>query len=732
MIRRTSGLPRILLGAIALVGLAVIGLAVIGLVWAAPAVQAESGRLSGQYRGPTDDIGKINETDDTGGDSGGSTGGGDSGGDSGGGTEGGRSGDGGGDSGGGDSGGGDAGGGGGGGDDGGGGGGDDGGGSSAPPPDSGGGAGGGDGGGGDSGGGSGDDDPRGGAPGGGDSGGGDSGDTGGTTAPGTGTTGPKGGGKTDVSEVLRLWSFYWEHNREWLFDRVASQSRDDIRFAPWGSSWVLGRGTKSVREITPLVRSQVDEKILPVLLNALRDRNAIVRDAAVIALGKYGSADAVPQLIEIATKDPNAEVREDATLALGLTRQPTALPRLLGFLKGDNVQGGRRNVNHRCFAAFALGLLKQPEAVEPMLDELTKAVKGPRSRDTDDFVASVALGLGMIGDVKAVKLLGLLLSERKLGTAAHGHIAAALAKIGDESASRELRKAFKKGDPQVRASIALALGAYPDTAVVGFLKNQGLKDGEGQAKNFSAMSLARIGVASPADSIQRRQALTELRDLAVSPQKNRTLAQFAALGLALMGDDEKLGEMSKMVHEKRENDATRSSMALVSGILKDRTSRTVLEEILTRRGNDPKLRSYAALALAFLGDATVVPSLREVADPARGDVDDVRRGCILALGFVGDRDDIDYLLGAMTQGDNPAIRGAAVIAIGRMRDATAVDKLIKIVTARSNVSAHDRAYAVAALGYLADKDSVPYLSTIFENCNYRIEYAQLREVLKIL
>jgi HEAT repeat protein len=60
-----------------------------------------------------------------------------------------------------------------------------------------------------------------------------------------------------------------------------------------------------------------DETVLPALLEALRDREAIIRKEAILALLKFGPAarQALDTLTDLGRRDPDAEVREYALKA---------------------------------------------------------------------------------------------------------------------------------------------------------------------------------------------------------------------------------------------------------------------------------------------------------------------------------------------------------------------------------------------------------------------------------
>ena len=103
----------------------------------------------------------------------------------------------------------------------------------------------------------------------------------------------------------------------------------------------------------------------------------------------------------------------------------------------------------RRHAAWALGALKDSEAVPALIDAL---------KDTDAGVREqVAWALGAIGDRRAVDGLVNALSDSAPGV--RKQAAWALGAIGDRRAVASLTKALKDGDAGVRKQAAWALGA---------------------------------------------------------------------------------------------------------------------------------------------------------------------------------------------------------------------------------------------------------------------------------
>jgi len=683
---------------------------VIGVVLAAVLLfsvdAAFANRLGGAYRGPWGDEVKTPEEEtstDVGGETSGNeptadTGGSDSGGDSGGGSSSdgaiGGDGDGGGD--------GDSGGDTGGGDDAGTGGGDDGSGdgSAAPPPD-GSTDGGGDSGG-DSGGGStGPSSPS--NPGGG-------GSSGGGVTPGGGNANKPGGNKAVIDQKA-FWSFWFEHNKEWILAELLRAKAARGSVAQGSSGWYFS-GATAGRILTPVTDEQKTEVILPLLKKASMHPSSWVRDAAVLAMGKLGDDKVIPYLIQRYQVDPDPQVKEDALLALGLTgAQKTAFLQLMKVLQKKPAQG-----NQKAYAALGLALLGNPAAVSPLMKEYKVALK---SRN-DDLASVLAIAIGSFGDDAVVAELARPIKSRGREIL-KVHVCQALGRISGDASRDMLLRAVGDKKEEVKAAAVLALSRFPDAKVVNALRGKGgLGDGRNQVKAFAAVALGRIGRDLP-DSEKKLKKLIakDLRETAEGPQKNIYAAMYAALGLAIMGDESANKFFEKHIVKKgrKFRDEVHSAIAMAAGLLPMPEAAPELRDI-AKGGVDQDFQGYACFALGIMGDTKSKAGILKVLKRESRRKDVLRSGA-WAIGLLGDETDLPMLI-EMLKIENKAmhqVRGAAAIAIGLIGDGSAVDPLVEMAT--NDPVGANRAFAIAALGCLIDKDPVPRMPQLFENIHYR-------------
>lgn len=155
----------------------------------------------------------------------------------------------------------------------------------------------------------------------------------------------------------------------------------------------------TVGEIAASALVAIGSASFATLETALKSASWIARRNAAWSLGALDENRAVPRLIE-ATRDREAPVREQATWALGAIGHRDAVPALIDALK-DDAAGVREQ------AAWALGALDDSRAVAGLLKTLRDADAGVREQS--------AWALGAIGDQQAVNELLVALKDRHAG-----------------------------------------------------------------------------------------------------------------------------------------------------------------------------------------------------------------------------------------------------------------------------------------------------------------------------
>jgi len=668
-------------------------MSVIAVLLGARGAYAE--RLGGSYRGPEDltkekDSGSSTDTGSSGSSGGGDTGKGDSGGSSGGtGSEGGSSGGGAPPEGGG-------------------------GGGSAPPEGGGGSSGPDAGGGGDS------------------STGKSSGGTGGSSgsAPSGGSSSSTGGrGKAaSTTDQFYVASWFFEQNREQLIARYNATQNRRVRVPKNSSAAVFGVLPLDTRQRAD-VTSEDRNKVFDILkTNVKFAREAVVRDAAAIALGKLGTPAAVELLKAQLAIETDLAVKQDILVALGMSRSKDAVPLLVDTLKNDKGKLAS-------FALLGLGLSQdadRPTATAAVLDYFNANL---RKSGLDDQLSCAAVSLGALRAPEAVKpLVAGLGSAKGVPDVVRCYCAQALGKFGSlegkdnedavRAAQKALESALEKSGQEVERAAAAALGNFKEASVAKLLASkQGIGKPDPLSAGLAAVSLGRV--LSEIDEDDWKGAPDELRTVAQSPEKGAVKSQYAHLALSYFGGydkDVRKYYMTAFAESKLDKDVL-SAMAMSAGLGGFSTAQTALRDIAKDPGRNVNTRAYAAMAMGMVGQAQAKDTAKALRDllESVGDDPTVRRGVVLGLGFVGDANDVPKLVSVIesTKEDlalSRYVRGAAVIALGMIRDGNSIGK-VQELTGRADP--RTRAYALAALGCLADKDEVPAMSQLFDAANFR-------------
>jgi len=161
-----------------------------------------------------------------------------------------------------------------------------------------------------------------------------------------------------------------------------------------------------------------DSRAVEPLIEALSDEDADVRGSAAAALAKSRDRRAVEPLLE-RLNDDDPEVRGVAAIGLGVINDTRAAEALILALDDEDF-GVRAN------AAISLGEhLKEPRALEPLIDRLSDAVSVVRS--------SSAYALGELGDSRAVDALNETLNDEDAKV--REEASAALEKLGKKEIS---------------------------------------------------------------------------------------------------------------------------------------------------------------------------------------------------------------------------------------------------------------------------------------------------------
>ena len=194
-------------------------------------------------------------------------------------------------------------------------------------------------------------------------------------------------------------------------------------------------------------------QILPRLINTLvnhhlDDSYLRVRAATIVAIGAMGpdAQNVTPILIQ-ALKDDREEIRTNAAVALGRIGQPvdTVVPALIQFIQGDDLA--------QATGAYALSQIKSSEAEAAVLEILPKLIYTLNSND-QKVTAATLVALKGIGPPAC---LALLEEMSQTDLVVRKKAVQALEQIG-ETAISLLVQTLSSRDQKLRLSVTLALG----------------------------------------------------------------------------------------------------------------------------------------------------------------------------------------------------------------------------------------------------------------------------------
>jgi len=144
----------------------------------------------------------------------------------------------------------------------------------------------------------------------------------------------------------------------------------------------------------------------------------------------------------------------------------------------------------------------------------------------------------------------------------------------------------------------------------------------------------------------------------------------------------------------------------------------------------PQTKSYAALALGFMGQQETAPAIKEYMKSNR------RKGVLIgraatALTMMGDRTSLPFLLELLKEASLDVNRGAITNSIGQHYIQGTIAALMKMIKDKKD-QILNRASACTALGILCEWENMPPISRISFNLNYRNQVETIWEFLDIL
>ena len=218
---------------------------------------------------------------------------------------------------------------------------------------------------------------------------------------------------------------------------------------------------------------------------------------------------------------------------------------------------------------------------------------------------------------------------------------------------------------------------------------------------------------------------------------------FAAIALGLIGrgdaptsGDGRVSAFTQLCGAKlmEELDGARDpsfagAVAIALALMNAESAGPHLSAALTAAEN-PVLQDHLAIACAIIGETSAIPTLRErLVD--RSVNPSVRIDCARALGMLADRGFEAELLKLIANADDLPRAAAFAKALGLLGGKAAVAPLIELAQQKA-LPEFRRAFAVVALGLLAEKTELPWNSAYLVDANFTTVLRPLQEVFDIL
>jgi HEAT repeat protein len=620
--------------------------------------------------------------------------------------------------------------------------------------------GGGEGGGGEGGGGEGGGGEGGGGEGGGGEGGGGEGGGGADTGlgSGSGSSGKGPGGSSAKLDGTILWQWWWEHNK----DRYLARSAERGAVNAGSIQYWFGAGAKyPPRNIVPVSEKLRRTRALKYLKEGLSDRNAAVRAESCIAIGRLGFVPPSPkqrkaeakekgvdrpanlivrELIAVLDKNKDKTVRTSAILGLGICGDPKGCEYLA------RNYNARFSITERAYANIAFGLARYRPALRILADQLPKSAQARGI--TDQMVAAVA-GIGLMGPA-ALEGENALKAEHveqlhKLANP-RGNDALVMQVVTTLSRLQVDRKtvaklATSKTSRNIKWTAILALSSYYNDekeAEGAFKTLQSRKcfgSGDGQDKSFSVLAMGELASHLDPNAKLYARILDYIKDEALNKKNNYTRS-CAAIALGVANDEKAIPQIAALLSDTTVQDHVVAAACIGLGLLRaDEHVDLMISRVLRSKKWNADARGYAALGIALAGDTTRTKELLSFARTSSLN-DKTRRQVPLALGVIGDRNDVGamvrYFAKQWKRQQRYEVSNAA-FGLGWIKDESALKVLRQMIV--KGVDAQIRGMAAIAMGYSGAYSRVDPLTRCYANVSFRNRFGQwemLRSISRIL
>ncbi len=394
--------------------------------------------------------------------------------------------------------------------------------------------------------------------------------------------------------------------------------------------------------------------LLPLVNN---DPSPGVRRLSISVLATGNATNAFQAIARALETDDDIETRAEAANALGLLDPDAAVPQLLLALTRESNELKKSNaaLQSRTWmrtraldsVAHTLGALKATNAVEPLLGVLRTGVH-------EEARSSILRALGELGNPQAAPVLRGFLTAKDYS--ARDAAIRSLGQLRDRDALPLMLRMMEEGltnDPAATSAGARNLRPIPPQS-----SNWEWE----QTRNSLAEALGQIG---------DRQA-TPLLIRAVTNVVNDYELQKFIEAFAALGDPQAIPALQAIMADHPRSAGRAAAVLFLLG------HQPVTRDLMTLlESSEREKRVAAALALAHLGDRTVLTNIIQTLDNGAGGENTL--ALIEALAIIGDSTTVQPLLDALKDASED-IRTQAIWSLGQIGDSSAAGALIQSLT----------------------------------------------------
>jgi HEAT repeat protein len=512
-----------------------------------------------------------------------------------------------------------------------------------------------------------------------------------------------------TGHVPHNWQIWWGYNQ---FSVVDFRRRQKERRGP-----VTGEGENKDADAW---RLELREKLVPVMREALRDDDKEVRTAAAVALGKFRAVAAAEELQQLYRDDKVDEVHEAALQGLLLM----GAPQLFDFF--DSIvhdQGAELRL--RGFALMGIGRIGDARSRKYLLDffdpkETRQRTLLPKSTgDIRQFLVAALIGLQMTGDPKLGETFLRLARDKSLDEDVRAYAVNCIGKVSARDRLPDVLSLLRLDDSdQIRRSAAVVAGVLAERGDGATAKAVGQamsKDKDKIVRHYATVSLGQIGGEEAFAKLKRHYRYAD--------KEGRG---FFLLAFAFSGHAEAAGFLEKELDAADAHDA--AAAVLGFGILGDEGKAPPLRKVLA----DTKawvLLQASTIALGMLNDGASAPAIEAIlvnkTQPA------VRTAAAIAYALLRQHAAVKIFTDLLREADTVVVRNAIAQVMGRLASPAPAEPLLAIYR-DTGIQRQTRAYALVALGMLADTADFPVFPELAFDTNYFVRCDPFDVVVTIL